>query len=192
MRLDNEHGNVTSSCGIFASLHTTRWPNVSPHILSVFERHAQELQRYFAIRVRCAATAEDLVQETYLRLQKLEQPHLIEDLRTYMFRVAANLATDHLRSQGRRASLFDPSADFVSIEDPRSTPERTLLAKEKLQIVEQALQELSPLCQQIVVLNRFEGMKHREIAARLGISQSTVEKNIAKALVHCQHRIKQS
>ena len=132
------------------------------------------------------------MQETYLRLQRIEQPHLIEDLRTYMFRVAANLATDHLRAQGRRFQLIDQDADFLFIEDPRSTPERILLAKEELKIVEEALQALSPLCQQIMVLNRFEGLKHSAIAAKLGISRSTVEKNIARALNHCRHRLKNS
>ncbi|GJL62641.1 MAG: hypothetical protein NPIRA04_12950 [Nitrospirales bacterium] len=140
----------------------------------------------------CSVAAEDLMQETYLRLQRIEQPHLIQDLRTYMFRVAANLATDHLRAQTRRFELIDHDADFASIEDPRSTPERIFLAKEELAIVEQALKDLSPLCQRIMVLNRFEGMKHRDIAARLGICQSTVEKNIAKALLHCQRQIKKS
>ena len=132
------------------------------------------------------------MQETYMRLQRIEQPQLIEDLRTYMFRVAANLATDHLRAQGRRFELIDQDADFLSIQDPRSTPERILLVKEELEIVEEAFQDLSPLCQQILVLNRFEGMKHRAITARLGISRSTVEKNIARALNHFQRRIKNS
>ena len=132
------------------------------------------------------------MQETYLRLQRIEQPHLIEDLRTYMFRVAANLATDHLRAQGRRSDLIDQDTDFLSIEDPRSTPERILLAKEELKIVEEAFQGLSPLCRRIMVLNRFEGLKHRAIAARLGISRSTVEKNIAKALNHFRRRLKNS
>ena len=116
------------------------------------------------------------MQETYMRLQRIEQPQLIEDLRTYMFRVAANLATDHLRVQGRRFELIDQDVDFLAIQDPRSTPERILLAKEELKIFEEAFQDLSPLCQQILVLNRFEGMKHSAIAARLGISRSTVEK----------------
>ena len=163
-----------------------------PNLLPIFERHAVELQRYFAVRVRCVATAQDLVQETYLRLQKLEGSHLIEDLRTYMFRVAANLAIDHLRAERRRAALTGSAAEFLAIENPRATPERVLLAKEEFKIVEEALKDLSPLCQQIVVLNRFEGMKHREIAALLGISQSAVEKHLAKALVHCRRRLKRS
>lgn len=162
------------------------------NLLSIFERHAQELQRYCAVRVRCVTTAEDLVQETYLRLQKLEGLHLIEDLRTYMFRVAANLITDHLRAERRRAALNGSVAELLAIDTCRSTPDRVLLAKEEFRIVEEALKDLSPLCQRVVVLNRFEGMKHREIAAHLGISQSAVEKHIAKALLHCRRRLKRT
>jgi RNA polymerase sigma factor (sigma-70 family) len=165
---------------------------MSSTLLLTFQQYARDLHRFFTARVRCAATAEDLVQETYLRLQRIEQPHLIENLRTYMFRIAANLATDHLRTQGRRSELFDQQADFSLIEDPHSTPERIYLAKEELQIVEDALKHLSPLCQNIVILNRIEGMKHSDIAARLGISRSTVEKNIAKALMHFRRRLQQS
>ncbi len=165
---------------------------MSVNILSVFESYTQELRRFLTGRVRCAVTAEDLMQETYVRLQRIEQPHLIQDLRTYMFRIASNLATDHLRAQGRRSELIDHGADCLSIEDTRSTPDHMLLAKEELEIVTVALQDLSPLCQQIFLLNRFEGMKHSVIAARLAISRSTVEKNIARALNHCRRRLNHS
>ncbi len=161
-------------------------------ILSVFENSTHELRRFLTGRVRCAVAAEDLMQEMYLRLQRIEQPHLIQDLRTYIFRIAANLAIDHLRAQGRRSAVIEPGADFLVIEDSRSNAEHILLAKEELQIVVEALKDLSPLCQQIFVLNRLEGMKHSAIATQLGISRSTVEKNIARALNHCRRRVNNS
>ncbi|WP_447968709.1 RNA polymerase sigma factor [Nitrospira sp. M1] len=189
INLENEHGLETIAWSMLTALLGNQIRTMSTHILSIFEQYTQELRGYLTGRIRCAITAEDLMQETYIRLQRIEHPHLIMDVRTYMFRIAANLATDHLRAQRRRAELIDQGADFLAIEDPRSTPERILLAKEELKIVEAALQDLSPLCRKILTLNRLEGLKHSAIAERLGISRSAVEKNIAKAMLHFRRRI---
>ncbi|BCA56618.1 putative RNA polymerase sigma factor FecI [Nitrospira sp. KM1] len=158
-------------------------------ILQVFQACAADLRRFFTGRVRCEQTAADLTQEIYLRLTRLEQPHLIADLRTYLFRIAANLATDHERARQRRAALVNEEADWQSVPDHGASPETALLAKEELRLVEEALSELSPLCRTIFLLNRFEGLAHSDIAARLGVCKSTVEKNIARALNHCRERV---
>jgi RNA polymerase sigma factor (sigma-70 family) len=158
-------------------------------LLHIFQTCAADLRRFFTGRLRCEHTAADLTQEIYLRLARIDEPHLIADLRSYLFRIAANLATDHERARQRRAAVMNEEADCLAVPDCAASPEQALLAKEELRLVEEALRELSPLCRSIFLLNRFEGLPHGDIAARLGVCKSTVEKNIARALNHCRERL---
>jgi len=57
-------------------------------------------------------------------------------------------------------------------------------AKQRLERVVAALDELSPQCRRVFVMHKFEGLSHPEIAARIGISRSTVEKHMGTALKH--------
>lgn len=162
-------------------------------LTQLFNHHAQDVRRFLASRVSCEATAADLTQETFLRLARMPDLGVIENFRTYLFRIATNLATDHLRARMRREpSSSDSDADLLELPDSASTPEAALLAKQELTAALQALGELSPLCRQIFVLNRFDGLSHRAIADCLGICVSTVEKNIARALNHCRRRLNES
>jgi len=167
---------------------------MSGHDLAhLFNDHAPDVQRFLASRVSCEATAADLTQETFLRLAQLPDLQAIENFRTYVFRIAANLATDHLRARARRRSSMEVRDDGLPDHpDGASTPEAALLAKEELATALAALDELSPLCRSIFALNRFEGMPHRAIADRLEISLSTVEKNLARALNHCRRRLNEA
>lgn len=164
--------------------------NESVDLTQLFDRYAVDVRRFLASRVACHATAADLTQETFIRLAQLPDSAVIDNIRTYLFRIAANLATDHLRTMVRRRTpLAEPEEYLAEYPDQASTPEAVLLAKEELAAVLQALHELSPLCRQIFILNRFEGAPHREIASQLGICVSTVEKNLARALNHCRRRL---
>lgn len=159
-------------------------------LAQLFNCHAQDVRRFLVSRVACDATAADLTQETFLRLSQLPDLGAIDNCRAYLFRIATNLATDHLRALSRRRPAIPENDEcLLAHPDHASTPEAALLAKEELASVLQALHELSPLCRQIFVLNRFEGLPHRDIADQLGICVSTVEKNIARALNHCRRRL---
>ena len=64
-----------------------------------------------------------------------------------------------------------------------------IAARERLRIVEQAIDELPPRTREVFVLHRIEGMKYSEIARALDISVSAVEKNMARALAHLALKI---
>lgn len=162
-------------------------------LTALFNDHAPDLRRFLASRVACQATAADLTQETFLRLAQLPDLQTIGNFRTYLFRIAANLAIDHHRTRIRWSMhAVEQEGDLLEHLDRSSTPEVAVAAKEELAVALHALQELSPLCRRIFVLNRFEGLTHRQIADRLGVCVSTVEKNMARALNHCRRRLNES
>ncbi len=130
------------------------------------------------------AEIEDLVQDVFLRTA--DQLNLAEEehARAYVFRVAASVWIDrHRRRQARQADQhvsFDP--------DRHDTADRDLVrqmdARETLRAATLALADLPERTRAIFILRRIEGLAVREVAARLGLSTSAVEKHMVRALEH--------
>lgn len=158
-------------------------------LAQLFECHAPAIRRLLARKLHCPDTAADLVQEAFLRLTRHESPHQILDLPGFLYRTALNLATDHLRREHRQQTDFWDATELAVLPDPSPAIEDAIAAEQKLDLLRTAIAELSPLCQQIFKLNRLQGYTHEEVAKRLNISQSTVQNNLSKALLHGMRRL---
>lgn len=143
------------------------------------------LRGYFARRVRSSAEADDLTQEVIARILRRARTGPIENVEGYIFQAAANL----LREQGRQAAMRK-AAPAVNLGaellggDEAQTPERILLGRDACQRLLESLYELPDRTRAVFILNRFEDMKAAEIARRLGVSVSAVEKHMMRALAH--------
>lgn len=149
------------------------------------------LNRYFLRRRLGAEDAEDAVQEVFVRLSRRGGLAGLENIEGYLFETAASVAIDHhrrgqVRGEGRH-DPYDESrhavADFSS--------DRLLEGKQELAIVLAGLRELPERTRNVFLLARLERMRHAEIGRRLGISVSTVEKHIVRALAHLSQRIRE-
>jgi RNA polymerase sigma-70 factor (ECF subfamily) len=149
---------------------------------------------YFVARVGRRDEAEDLTQEVFVRLMALDSLTEIDHAEAFVFRIASNLLRDRNRKAKRwrwqTKSSLDPDAidEFVKelVED--RGPERVLVGRETLAEVLRALDELGDRTRDIFLLFRLEGMKQQEIAALHGISRSTVEKSVMRAVQHLARR----
>lgn len=158
----------------------------TPTIDELYRSHGAWLERALRRRFGRAVTeiAEDLVQETYLRLGPRALAVAIRRPRAFLMRIASNLALDHLRrrSLGERAlsrlPLPQPPAPHQSAEP---------LAAFELHDVIFGLPE--PL-RDVFVLSRFGGLTYEEIAHHVGLSVKTVEWRMSKALALCAERLK--
>lgn len=157
--------------------------------LSAFEQHHNDLLRFFTHKLGCRDLAADCTQETYVHLVRMRSTIDVQNPRAFLFRVAANLAVDNLRKiRIRREALsVDPPPDNSPSMAPSA--EETLAAKQRLARVEHAIGELSPKCRSALLMNRLEGKTHREIAEKLGVSESMVAKYVIQALKHCRARL---
>jgi RNA polymerase sigma-70 factor (ECF subfamily) len=144
----------------------------------------RELISFLARRLKSVFTAQDLAQEIYLKVHSLEDIGPVRDRRAYLFRMAANLSTDHLRKEARRAQLLAEARDFLWQEHEAPTPEQTAIAAQELARLEKALAELAPLSRRIFYLSRFEGRNQRDIAGLVGISPTAVFKHLRKVVDH--------
>ena len=86
--------------------------------------------------------------------------------------------------EAREAALSKESGR-AEADRPDLDPETQADAKGRLERLAAALAQLPPQCQQAFLLNRLEGLTHAEIAARLGVSTKTVQRNIERALQLC-------
>lgn len=150
---------------------------------AVFLESRHELERSVRRRVRPPELAADIVQDVYLRWRgvRTEFPDRAE-ARAYLFRIAANLAIDHHKIEGRRQEILASAEPLNSLF--ADSPESSALAADHARQIEAALSELPKHCRQILILSRLHGMTHKEIAERLGVSTSLVEKYAIRALMH--------
>jgi len=154
----------------------------------LFRDHSKALRAYISAIVHRLDVAEELAQETFLRLLSSERKEL-ESPRGFLFRTAQNLALDHVRRVRRVpiGRLDDQSGEVFA--DAMPSAEDRLAAKEELAIMRAVLLELTPKCRQAFLLVRLENLSHREAAAEMGISQTMIRKYLARAVLHIQSRV---
>ena len=153
-------------------------------------RYGQAVRRFFSRRLRDGADVEDLTQEVFARLLKRAEIDDIANIEGYLFHTAANLLRERARKAARRPGddAAEIDAEFASAGEEFS-PERILLGREAYARMVEALQELPERVRTIFVLNRFEELSAAQIARRLGVSVSTVEKDMMRAIAHLKARL---
>jgi len=159
-------------------------------VLELYDREHLPLRRYLIWLGVDPSTAEETVQESFLRLHQ----HLLSrgdrsNLRAWLYRVAHNFARNVQSSS--RASKTTYLADLSPEIDPRVTSdsaEQDLLVREQERRLRSAMAELSVAQRNCLVL-RSQGLKYREISEALDLSISTVAENIARGLGNLKEKL---
>ncbi len=149
-----------------------------------------DLRRYFAARVG-NDEADDLVQETYLRVLHVGPDADIRNPTAYLYRLANNIMLDRRRQAHARQSR-DGSWHSATVTttasgddmDDAASAERVLVSRDRLERLRRALEELPEAVERTFYMHKVDGLSHSEVAARLGISRSLVEKHMMRALRH--------
>lgn len=146
---------------------------------------------FFSRRIGDRNDVEDMTQDVFASLSRRAELDTIDNAERYIFQIAANLLRDRFRR-----SRIRPMIESEGYADPNHllideiSPERELLGREAYSVFIDALQELPERVRTVFVLNRFEEMPGREIAAALGVSQRLVEKDISRVLKLLRERLK--
>jgi RNA polymerase sigma factor (sigma-70 family) len=156
-------------------------------VARLFRENHRALLGFLVSRLRSVQDAKEVAQDTYLRLLQIGRPDSDILVRAYLFRVAGNLAIDHLR---RRATRDRATDDLTAVlPGGMGLPERKLLADEELLLLSRSLQELPEKVRSAFLMWRLEGLSQNEIAAQLGVTDRMVRKYITQALLHCRLRL---
>jgi RNA polymerase sigma factor (sigma-70 family) len=149
--------------------------------------HEAQLRGYLRRYLKLASDVADGVQETYARLLSLPDSELsgIRLPHAFLFAAARNVAVEWTRRQ--RLIFYDQMAEngATSVLDERPSAYEELSAREELDLLARAIASLPERCRQVLTLRKLYGLPQKEIAARLGISENTVEKHAANGLRLC-------
>jgi len=158
-------------------------PLDAPALALLYHRYAAWLRKSLSRR-HGAEAAEDLVQETYLRLARFQDAREIRHPKALLSRIAANLARD----QGRRRAVAARAMDAQTAsqaEEPANQADQV----ERL-LYKQVLHAMPAVYRDVYVLNRYAGMTYGQIAEHCNVSVKVVEWRMSQALAHCAKHLR--
>lgn len=167
----------------------------SAELDSLFREYHRELATFAYRKLHDREAASDLVQDAFVRyIAHVRQTEMAaESPRFFLWRIASNLLLDLARRERRRGQMV--ALDAVApheLSDSAPSAERRLSARQEYRALRQALDELPAKARTALLLNRVERLTHAQIAIRLGVSPSMVNKYISRALGHCLARLSEA
>ena len=156
-------------------------------ITLLFKNHRDAVVSYLVNRVQCPETAQDLSQETYLKLLRLDSIPHSENLTGYLFRTAENLAIDFIRRHQRTTSKSTLLNELLPCKQIQ--PEELNILRQQCELLLDAINSLPCQCRQIFLLRKIDELNYSQIAIQLGISEKTVQRQLVKAMLHFHHRL---
>jgi len=153
-------------------------------IASVFISYTANIKRYIS-RIVSPDDIDDIVQETFVRSYEAELKQEIKYARSFMLKTAKNLALNHINKWDNKYndSIEDFSAPTVELSTQSFEDE--FESKERFLQFCRATEQLSGSVRKTFILKKVYGFSQREIAQYLNLSESTVEKHVAKGLLKC-------
>ena len=155
-------------------------------------RHHSALLSFLRMRLRVAHYADDVAQESYIRMMQYEGSREISSPSSMLFRIAINVANDLGRSELTRRAPDHCCLDDVDLVSDMPSADREIGARQELELLQAAIAQLSPKCRTVFLLSRARLMTYPEIARHCGISVKMVEKHISRALAVCTTTVKEA
>ncbi|WP_271103468.1 sigma-70 family RNA polymerase sigma factor [Pseudomonas tohonis] len=151
-----------------------------------------ELLKFLGKRLGSPADAADLAQDAFTQWLDWRERGQVHQPRAFLFQIARNLLRDHWRRQQVRGALDGEVEQALEtlVDEQGASPMEQVEHHQRLRLLVSALDDLSPRRREAFVLHKFDGLSQAEVAARMGISLSMVEKHIACALLHCKQRVR--
>ena len=156
--------------------------------------HEPNLRSYLRRIVGHRVDVSDVVQETYARLLALSpaQRAAVRTLRAFLFTTARHVAMDHLRRLPvvSLEALTEFGAPRVVTEGEfEPPPDQSLNTRQELELLARVIASLPEKCREVLTLRKIHGLSQKEIAARLGIAEHTVEKHVSYGVRLCAARM---
>jgi len=144
--------------------------------------HEQALERYLRRCWRHHDEVHDLRQDTYVRVYEAAGKALPNSPKSFLFATARNLMTDRLRRAKVVSILSVGDFDGLNVLVEDISPEREFSGRQALAHLAAAFDRLPDRCREAVWLRRVEELPQKAVAQRMGISEKTVEKHLAKGM----------
>lgn len=162
----------------------SKFPKPISRILTQFNVSQLSLRHFISRYVISPHDIEDVAQETFLRAYKAEQEkdNQIDHPKAFLFRIAKNLMLSEFSRKAKK--ITDYIEDYDNTEEVFNCDdlESNVMAQQKLGIYCEAIASLPKQCRKVVIMKKVYGMQNKEIARRLELSVSTVEKHLTKGI----------
>jgi len=154
----------------------TRWfsEEVQPHEAS--------LRSYLKGSFPTVRDVEDVVQESYLRIWRAKTGRPISATKSFLFQIARHLAIDFVRREQVSPLTRLPDFAVQTVLDERPSAAETACTNDELALLARAIHALPARCRHVMILRQIEGIPQKEIAARLGLSELTVQTHVVHGL----------
>ncbi len=175
-----ESGGGAASASLFAD-NMSDAPTPRPDFAELYRTTLAPLRRYLARLLGNSSEAEDVAHDAYLRVYPSVTKQVPDRPEALLYVTARRLAINRLK----RRSISPVSREQLHDETAASSApgvEQQVMARQELEMLERAIAGLPDGCRSVLLLRKVELLSHREIADRLGIAISTVEKQHARAL----------
>lgn len=148
----------------------------------LIEITSDELLLFAVSFLRNREVAEEVVSDVFIRIwQNKSELETIKNLRSYLFISVKNGCLSHLRKSGKEKIIsIDEFSDFHFI--PVDGPENDIIEKETLDQIYEVIEKLPPKCKMAFTLAKINGLKYKEIADVMGVSEKTVNNHLVSAI----------
>ncbi|WP_437922166.1 RNA polymerase sigma-70 factor [Sphingobacterium sp. LRF_L2] len=156
----------------------------------IYISHWEELLKYaYSFRIE-QKQAEEIVQDVFLSLwQRRNDLTSDADIKSYLYKAIKYKVFDFFRKESRKQLVTDELR--LQVCDAHCYTEQEVQFNEVKKLIGHAIEKLPCRCREIYVLSRNEGLKNKEIAHKLSISEKTVEQHLTKALRFLRQKINQ-
>ena len=145
--------------------------------------HEPALRAWLSCRRLGGLDVDDIIQETYSRLMTAESVQHVHDTRSYTFQVAGSVVIDHLRRMKVVSIASVPDLDTLEVVSDEPSPERQVIDRDELHRLAGTIARLPGRVREVFTLRRVYGLSQREVAEKMGIAESTVEKHMARGFL---------
>jgi len=165
--------------------------HTSYHIEQVMAEHGEYLIRLAFMFVKDWATAEDIVQDVFIRYyQKSEQFEQRSSLKTYLCKITVNRCYDHLRSwKNKKSNFTNVLAELLSNKE---NPEKEAMRKTENSALIKEIMSLPIKFREVILLFYYQEMKIKEISIVLSCTENTVKSRLSRARAQLKNRLNEN
>lgn len=156
-------------------------------ILEAFVEHEKSIRRIFARYYSSAEDVEELTQETFLKVFSANMKTAVQEPKAFFLVVAKHLALSGLKRKAHSTTDYIEDSGGIEVlrDEGQTSIEEQVDWQNKLVIMSKAIASMPPEYQRALLMRKVEQLKLKQIAKRLDVSVSTIEKRVARALVMC-------
>jgi RNA polymerase sigma-70 factor (ECF subfamily) len=152
--------------------------------------HEAALRGYLRASFPGVRDVDDVVQESLLRVWRRRAAEPVRSAKAFLFRVARNIALNTVRRERRSPVVAVTDLSELFVLDHRTNAAEAAIRNQEIEFLVEAVESLPSRCREIFLLRRLQGVSQKDIAARLGLSEQTVQVQAARGLHRCEEYLR--